>query len=235
MAGERPSSSGWIAEAVDRHGEHLVVADEQAQLDELDVRAAARAARPRGRRRSCGRRAARRRRAAARPRARPARRVRALGDAGHLGRAEARPPREVLVVALLVRARAVRRDAEDDQLGVAPRQPAARHERAGEPQPAPEEPPVTGEGREQVRRLRACRRARPMADVSSALTRPISSARAGRDARLAAAGSTRRTFTRRHRRGARGRRARASRPTRSSTGVAQAVQLVDARPTRRGR
>jgi hypothetical protein len=46
-------------------------------------------------------------------------------------------------------------DAQDDQLGVATRQPAARHQAAGEAQPAAEELVRPPHRQEQVRRLGA--------------------------------------------------------------------------------
>ena len=48
-------------------------------------------------------------------------------------------------------------DPQDHQLGVAPRQLAARHQPAGEPEPAPEEAAVAGQRREDVRRPAARR------------------------------------------------------------------------------
>ena len=82
----------------------------------------------------------------------PARRRRPLVHARDVRVAEARAPGDVLVVAALVLAVAVGRDAQDHELGVAARELAAGHERAREAQPAPEQAPVPRERGEQVRR-----------------------------------------------------------------------------------
>src|SRR5439155_2564440 len=68
---------------------------------------------------------------------------------------EARHHAEPLVVTPLVLAAAVVRDAQDQELRVGARQHAARHQRAGEPQPAPKQAPVPSECREYVRWLAA--------------------------------------------------------------------------------
>jgi hypothetical protein len=57
------------------------------------------------------------------------------------------------VVLELVAAVAQRGDAEDHQLGLAPRQSAAGHEPPREEQPAAEQPPVAPQDQEQLHRL----------------------------------------------------------------------------------
>src|SRR6059058_5980164 len=86
-------------------------------------------------------------------RRRPALGVRATPDAVHVLGREPRAPREALMMAPLVLAVAVVRDAQDHELGVDAFERSPRHERAREPQPAPEQPAVAGEGREEVGRL----------------------------------------------------------------------------------
>src|SRR4051794_28489413 len=145
-------SIGLDADGVEEGGEHLVVADEEEELDRAPLveMGSQRAPRrvlevaggvqlvDRGEQGLLARR--------------PSAGAGALDDAGHVvgGQPHAAPHRDVVLE--LVRAPAQVRHAQDHQLGVAARQLAARHEPAGEPQPAAEQAPVAAERQEDVRR-----------------------------------------------------------------------------------
>ena len=148
-------SSGWHAQGAQGGGEHVVVADEHDQLDAASLVLGGAELRPE--------------------------RVvevavleQRLGDTQEQGLALAPAggggagpdPREVVVVkpgsttqpgvvVELVVAAAHRSDAQDDQLGVDPREPPARHQPPGEVQPAPEQPPVASQRGEDPRRTGA--------------------------------------------------------------------------------
>src|SRR5882757_2429637 len=85
----------------------------------------------------------------------PAGRVGTLADPLDLLRREPGARPEPLVMPPLVLVVGAVGDAQDDQLAVGPRQLAARHQRAREPEPAAKETTVAGERGEDVRRLPA--------------------------------------------------------------------------------
>ncbi len=146
---------GLDFERVEGHRQHLVVADQHAELDQQDLVEVAAQLRPElgadlaplvhlvgGAEQQ-------------RPALRPARRVGAGPHSRDLLFAEPDAPGHPLVLAPLVLAAGVVGDAQDDQLGLLARQLAAWHQRPGEPEPAPEEAAVAPQRGEDVRRLTA--------------------------------------------------------------------------------
>lgn len=73
-------------------------------------------------------------------------------SAGDLGRSEPRPGGEPAMVLELVIAPTEGSDSKDRNFGHAPRESTPRHEGGREVKPGPEEPLVTAEGQEEIRR-----------------------------------------------------------------------------------
>src|SRR4249919_3059692 len=147
-----PRLLGLDPERVQGHRQHLVVADQHAELDQPHL------VEPRGQQRPelvadppvgvhlvVG--AQEQRLALAPPRG-----VWPGAHALDLLGAQPGPLAEPLVVPPLVLGAGVVGDPQDHQLGLCPRQFAAGHQRPREPEPAPEEAMVAGQGGEDVRR-----------------------------------------------------------------------------------
>ena len=170
---------GLDAQRVQRHRQHLVVADEHAELDQLDLVELGRAAAPRARRRSRPSGAARRRGEQHRLPRRPAGRLGAVADPSICSAPSPACAADPHVVAPLVLAAGVVGDAEDHQLGVLRGSLPPGHQRPGEPEPAPEQP----RWRASVVKMRGGRPpvAMPSNLAIPALTRPIWRATPGAD------------------------------------------------------